>query len=134
MSEAFSKIPAGMLVKYADVQNVIASKMNALSRKHVTDKESVRLWMEVLRQDRFYSVKYEVSDDPNGPFIVSWMSPWQKMVCLFYTRIIIVDNLFYYRSLKRPKSGVLTPRIRQVSRSLTQKKIVICLQLLYVTK
>ncbi|KAI9246546.1 hypothetical protein EDC94DRAFT_529522 [Helicostylum pulchrum] len=79
MSLAFSKILAGMLVKYSDVQNSIVAKMNALSRKHATDKESVRLWMEELHQNRFYSAMYEVSQDPKGPFIVSWISPWRKM-------------------------------------------------------
>lgn len=78
MSTAFSKIPAGLVVKYSDVQNVIVAKMNNLSRKNSIDKESVRLWMEELRLTRFYSIKYEVSPYPTGPFIVSWMSPWQK--------------------------------------------------------
>lgn len=49
--------------------------MDTRSKKRSNDKESVRLRMEELRQDRFYSVKkYEVSKDP----IVSWTSPWQK--------------------------------------------------------
>lgn len=84
MSQAVSKIPAGLLIKYADVQNVINAKMNHLSRKNGQDQESVRKWMEELRQSRFYSVKYEVDPHLDGPFLVSWMSPWQKMVCIFY--------------------------------------------------
>lgn len=83
MSNAFSKIPAGLLVKYSDVQNVINAKMNKLSRKDVSDQKSVYQWTEELLNDRFYSVKYEVSPHLDGPFLVSWMSPWQRMVCFF---------------------------------------------------
>jgi len=54
--------------------------MDALAKKNALDGESVRLWMEELREKRLYSVKYNVSSHVNGPFLVSWMSPWQKMV------------------------------------------------------
>ncbi|ORE01005.1 hypothetical protein BCV72DRAFT_266057 [Rhizopus microsporus var. microsporus] len=43
MSQAFLKVPAGLLVRYADAYNVIFAKMNKLSRKNPIDMESVRL-------------------------------------------------------------------------------------------
>lgn len=137
MSLAFSKILAGMLVKYSDVQNSIVAKMNALSRKHATDKESVRLWMEELRQNRFYSAMYEVSQDPKGPFIVSWISPWRKMVyfyMFFYILITSTNNLLNYISSKLLKSGTSTLLIRRVSLFSIQRRIAICSRLLFVTR
>ncbi|KAI8995035.1 hypothetical protein BDB01DRAFT_709283, partial [Pilobolus umbonatus] len=80
MSESFSKIPACLLVRYADVQNVIFAKMNKLSRKSPVDMESVRLWMKDLQETKHYSTLLSVDPDMNGPFLVSWMSPWQKMI------------------------------------------------------
>lgn len=54
--------------------------MNSLSRKDFHDQESVRLWMLHLSEESHYSTLYDVSSDRNGPFLVSWMSPWQKSV------------------------------------------------------
>ncbi|KAL0579984.1 hypothetical protein ABG067_008591, partial [Albugo candida] len=54
MSEAFPKIPVGMIVKYDDLKNVILARLNRLARKGTTDQESVRLWMEHLQQEKHY--------------------------------------------------------------------------------
>lgn len=54
--------------------------MNSISRKNAIDMESVRLWMDELRETKFYSTMFIVDPDVDSPFLVSWMSPWQKMV------------------------------------------------------
>lgn len=65
-----------LLVQYHDVQNVILSRMNKLSRKHYTDKVSVKLWMQYLKKQKNCFTLYELRIS-SGPFLVSWMSPWQ---------------------------------------------------------
>ena len=50
--------------------------MNKLSRKHYTDKASVNLWMQFLAQEKNYLTYFKLNTLP-GPFLVSWMSPWQ---------------------------------------------------------
>ncbi|KAI8979866.1 hypothetical protein BDB01DRAFT_725385 [Pilobolus umbonatus] len=80
MFESFSKIPAGLLVRYVDVQNVIFAKMNKLSRKSSVNMESIRLWMNDMQDTKHYSTLFSVDPDMNGPFLVFWMSPWQKII------------------------------------------------------
>jgi hypothetical protein len=71
-----AKFPPSLLVQYHDVQNVILNRMNKLSRKHYTDKVSVKLWMQYLKKQKNYFTLYELHIS-SGPFLVSWMSPWQ---------------------------------------------------------
>lgn len=67
-----------MFIKYKDVKNLIDAHVAKVTRKAPNDKESVKLWIESFEQDN-YSTLLEFSEA--GPFILSWVSPWQKKVC-----------------------------------------------------
>ncbi|KAI7870060.1 hypothetical protein BDF14DRAFT_1741585 [Spinellus fusiger] len=43
LSNVIPKIPAGLIISYQDVQNIILARMNSLARKHFQDQESVCL-------------------------------------------------------------------------------------------
>lgn len=76
MSEAFSRIPAGLLVRYSDVQNVVLEKINNMSRKSPKDMVNIRLWMEEMRENKLHSILFSVDSDTNGTFLVSCISPF----------------------------------------------------------
>lgn len=50
--------------------------MNNLSRKHYQDKISVELWLNYLKEQKKCETLY-VQHPHDGPFLVSWLSPWQ---------------------------------------------------------
>lgn len=72
-----ASFPAAFLVTYQDVRNVINLQMNKLSRKHVDDQTSSRLWLEAFASNDDYTL-FEVL--PGGPFLVSWITKWQMKV------------------------------------------------------
>lgn len=76
-----------MLIKYKDVQNVIAAHFTKLSRKHVDVYRSVELWMRYLREQRNYVAEYVQHPGEGDPFLVYWMSSWQMSVIDYRTLI-----------------------------------------------
>jgi hypothetical protein len=80
-----TRFPPSLLITYHDVQNVIIGRMNVLSCKHYQDNISVKLWLEHLKENKSYKTYFRVhpcSPDTDGPFLASWMSPWQIEVSL----------------------------------------------------
>lgn len=70
----YNRFPPALLINYHDVQNVINRRLNLLSRKHHQDSLSVQLWISYLKEKNYYTLFKQHSD---GPFLVSWLSPWQ---------------------------------------------------------
>lgn len=72
-------IPISLLIKYRDVQNIINAKMNRLARKHANVHISVNLWIDYLKEKK-YEAGYVQHEGDEAPFLIYWMSDWQKMV------------------------------------------------------
>ncbi|KAG1046890.1 hypothetical protein G6F43_010640 [Rhizopus delemar] len=68
-------MPAALFVKYKDAKNFIDARIAHLTRKHSNDKESIKLWVDTLKQEGFFSL---LRFHENGHFLLSWVSPWQK--------------------------------------------------------
>jgi hypothetical protein len=87
-----NRFPPSLLITYKDVQNVIIGRMNVLSRKHYQDRVSVELWLGYLRDIKQYKSYFNVhpcSAATNGPFLASWMSPWQIKVRFYHQYCLI---------------------------------------------
>ncbi|EIE76341.1 hypothetical protein RO3G_01045 [Rhizopus delemar RA 99-880] len=93
-------MPAALFVKYKDVKNLIDARIAHLTRKHSNDKESIKLCVDALKQEGFFSL---LRFHENGPFLLSWVSPWQKKrspitnkgvpVCFFITDREVLSTL-----------------------------------------
>lgn len=75
----FGAFPKSLFVKYKDVKNLIDARIAKLTRKSPKDKKSVILWIESFKQDNFYTL---LDFQEGGPFVLSWVSPWQKKVSM----------------------------------------------------
>lgn len=123
-----------MRLKYHDMQNVISYKFNLLSRKNRIDSVSCESWMTEL-SSAGYSTLFKQHAGEGAPFLIAWISPWQKDVSsikrLFTTKILFsVNHYFYLDSCsKRPLIGVLIALTRPASLWMV-KMIHIFLQLL----
>ncbi|KAG1154651.1 hypothetical protein G6F36_014463 [Rhizopus arrhizus] len=87
----FSAMPAALFVKYKDVKNLIDARIVYLTKKISNDKESIKLCVDTLKQEGFFSL---LRFHENGPFLLSWASPWQKKVCPSYSqpKIILIKR------------------------------------------
>lgn len=63
-------------MNYQEVKNAITARLNKISRKDCKDQVSCQLWLESLQNEKNYLTLFKVHE--NGPFLVSWVSPWQK--------------------------------------------------------
>ncbi|CEG82401.1 hypothetical protein RMATCC62417_16475 [Rhizopus microsporus] len=74
--ESFSSFPMSLLINYQDVKNIINAHMNKLSRKSCHDKHSCEKWIKYLEEEKNCSTLFRTHE--NGPFLISWVSDWQK--------------------------------------------------------
>ncbi|KAI9245035.1 hypothetical protein EDC94DRAFT_530456 [Helicostylum pulchrum] len=59
-----------MFITYKDVQNVIANRLNRISRKHENVYRSVDLWMDYLREKQ-YSAEYVQHSGKETPSLMT---------------------------------------------------------------
>ncbi|EIE89847.1 hypothetical protein RO3G_14558 [Rhizopus delemar RA 99-880] len=71
------RLDESRLDQYKDVKNLIDARIAYLTRNHSNDKESIKLWVDTLKQEGFFSL---IRFHENGPFLLSWVSFWQKKV------------------------------------------------------
>ncbi|OAD68396.1 hypothetical protein PHYBLDRAFT_68949 [Phycomyces blakesleeanus NRRL 1555(-)] len=76
---AISSFPMSLRINYHDVQNVINTRLNKLSRRNAVDRTSVEEWMSFLKNEKGCLVHMKFYEG-NGPYLLSWISPWQKKI------------------------------------------------------
>lgn len=76
-------VPYNLLINYKLVNNIINVKFNNASKRNPIDLESVKLWMKYL-DEKNYTTLFTVKPY-NGPFLVSFVSNWQKKVRIMFT-------------------------------------------------
>lgn len=54
--------------------------MNRLARKHSDVYQSVNLWIEQIKEEEGEAA-YIQHEGVGAPFLIYWMSKWQKKVC-----------------------------------------------------
>lgn len=68
-----------------------------LSRKHAQDGESVKLWLAELEENHCKTL-FKLHE--GGPFLISWVSQWQRNVQYFfffdYEGNVVLIHLFLY--------------------------------------
>ncbi|KAG1169094.1 hypothetical protein G6F36_012129 [Rhizopus arrhizus] len=72
-------MPAALFVKYKDVKNLIDARIAHLTRKHSNDKESIKLCVDALKQEGFFSL---LRFHENGPFLLSWFLEEAEEWCI----------------------------------------------------
>ncbi|ORE08295.1 hypothetical protein BCV72DRAFT_203889, partial [Rhizopus microsporus var. microsporus] len=72
---SLSSFPMSLLVNYQEVKNIINAHMSKLSRKSYRDKHSCEKWMKYLEEKKTARL-FRIHE--NGPFLISWVSDWQK--------------------------------------------------------
>ncbi|CEP17264.1 hypothetical protein [Parasitella parasitica] len=118
----YGAFPKSLFIKYKDIKNLIDARIAKLTRKNPNDKESVMLWMESFREDNYYVLQdFQV----NGPFILLWVSPWQK-VFLEQAEEWCVDSTHKTcKSLNDPKESSYLYTI-VVKSPITLKGVPVC--------
>jgi hypothetical protein len=74
------------------VKNLTDARIAHLTRKNCSNKESVRLWIEEFKQENYSTLLHF---HKNGPYLLSWVSPWQKEAVVFRIHLSINDNVYF---------------------------------------
>lgn len=96
-----STFPTSLLVNYQEVKNAITARLNKISRKDCKDQVSCQLWLESLQNEKNYLTLFKVHE--NGPFLVSWVSPWQKTVSIICSILegVVFSNFLFTLAIRR---------------------------------
>ncbi|KAG1501015.1 hypothetical protein G6F53_011179 [Rhizopus delemar] len=118
----FGTMPAALFVKYKDVKNLIDARIAYLTRNHSNDKESIKLWVDTLKQEGFFSL---IRFHENGPFLLSWVSFWQKKVSPKAEEWCIDSTHKTCKSLNNPaENSYLFTAV--VGSPITSKSVPVC--------
>ena len=69
----FRLIPKNVIEKY---DTLYENREKEMKKKAARDKESCEMWMTYLAEEKNCSTLFRVNE--NGPFLMSWISDWQK--------------------------------------------------------
>jgi hypothetical protein len=74
------------------VKNLIDAGIARLTRKNCSDNESVKLWIEKFKQENYSTLLHL---HKNGPYLLSWVSLWQKKAVVFRIHLSINNNVYF---------------------------------------